>query len=185
MFDISNNISYGGKMVQGLERNGKADWYDVGGEAHDKYVEAQGEFLEKKILEIAEGRPEVFDKDEKDIIYVITPFKNVAYKLAEKLKKINFTRTDENNKVTNIGTVHTFQGKEAEIVFFVLGADSKSTGAAQWAVGNSNPNIMNVAATRAKKEFYVIGDRKLYKALQSEVVDITDREIIRFNKLSN
>ena len=187
MFDISNNISYGGKMVQGPKENlnGKADWYDVGGEAHDKYVEAQGEFLEKKILEIAEDRPEVFDKDEKDIIYVITPFKNVAYKLAEKLKKINFTRTDENNKVTNIGTVHTFRGKEAEIVFFVLGADSKSTGAAQWAVGNSNPNIMNVAATRAKKEFYVIGDRKMYKALQSEVVDITDREINRFNQLSN
>lgn len=187
MFDISNNISYGGKMVQapGKNLNGKADWYDVGGEAQDKYVEAQGEFLEKKILEIAESRPEVFDKDEKDIIYVITPFKNVAYKLAEKLKKINFTRRDENDKVTNIGTVHTFQGKEAEIVFFVLGADSKSTGAAQWAVGNSNPNIMNVAATRAKKEFYVIGDRKMYKALQSEVVDITDREINRFNQLSN
>ena len=185
MFDISNNISYGGKMVQGLERNGKADWYDVGGEAQDKYVEAQGEFLEKKILEIAKDRPEVLNKNEKDIIYVITPFKNVAYKLAEQLKKINFTRTDENDKVTNIGTVHTFQGKEAEIVFFVLGADSKSTGAAQWAVGNSNPNIMNVAVTRAKKEFYVIGDRKLYKSLQSEVVDITDREIIRFNQLSN
>lgn len=187
MFDISNNISYGGKMVQapGENLNGKADWYDVGGEAYDKYVKAQGELLEKKILEIAKDRPEVCNKDEKDIIYVITPFKNVAYKLAEQLKKINFTRTDENNKVTNIGTVHTFQGKEAEIVFFVLGADSKSTGAAQWAVGNSNPNIMNVAVTRAKKEFYVIGDRKLYKSLQSEVVDITDREIIRFNQLSN
>ena len=45
--------------------------------------------------------------------------------------------------------------------------------------------IMNVAVTRAKKEFYVIGDRKFYKSLQSEVVDITDREIIRFNQLSN
>ena len=52
----------------------------------------------------------------------------------------------------NVGTVHTFQGKEAPVVFFVLGADKQSSGAAQWAV--SEPNMMNVAATRAKKEFY-------------------------------
>ncbi len=29
---------------------------------------------------------------------------------------------------------------------------------------------MNVAATRAKKEFYIVGDKKLYKSLNSEVV---------------
>ncbi|MFW2108300.1 AAA domain-containing protein [Bacillus spizizenii] len=59
----------------------------------------------------------------------------------------------------NIGTVHTFQGKEADIVYFVTGTDSSKITAAEWAC--NEPNLLNVAATRAKKEFYIIGDRNL------------------------
>lgn len=51
------------------------------------------------------------------MVYVITPFSNVAYQLSQKLRKIHFTRYDEQGKPTNVGTVHTFQGKEAPIVF--------------------------------------------------------------------
>ena len=79
-----------------------------------------------------------------------------------------------------MGTVHTFQGKEAPIVFFVLGADSQSSGAARWAV--SEPNMMNVAATRAKKEFYIIGDKKLYLGLGCDVATDTDRIIRQYKK---
>ncbi len=39
MFTISNMISYDGFMVQGMEKYGKADWFDVGGMANNKYVE--------------------------------------------------------------------------------------------------------------------------------------------------
>ena len=75
----------------------------------------------------------------------------------------------------------TFQGKEAPIVFLVLGADEKSKGAANWAMGSKNPNIMNVSATRAKKEFYIIGDKKLYSNLCSDVICKTINEISKFN----
>ena len=68
----------------------------------------------------------IIDRNEKDTIYVITPFANVAYQLAKLLKNIEFTRYDEKNKPTNVGTIHTFQGKEAPIVFLVLGADKNS-----------------------------------------------------------
>ncbi|UQS81821.1 AAA domain-containing protein [Bombilactobacillus folatiphilus] len=80
------------------------------------------------------------------------------------LGKINFNKA-------NVGTVHTFQGKEAAVVYLVLGASTEETGAASWAV--SEPNLMNVAATRAKKEFYIIGDKKLYQSIGAEVVDKT------------
>ena len=44
------------------------------------------------------------------------------------------------------------------MVFFVLGAPSPSqNGARAWAGGR--PNIVNVAATRAKTTLYVIGNR--------------------------
>ena len=86
--------------------------------------------------------PKIIKKG-KDIIYVISPFSNVAYHLAQELRKIHFTRYDEHGKPTNVGTVHTFQGKETPSVFLVLGADKSSSGVARWAV--DEPNMMNVA----------------------------------------
>lgn len=180
MFIISNVISYDGFMVQGMKNNGKTGWFDVGGKANNKYVEAQGEFLLQKIQEMIKQNPKIADQKEKDVIYVITPFSNVAYQLSQKLRKINFTRYDALKKPTNVGTVHTFQGKEAPIVFFVLGADSRSSGAARWAM--SEPNMMNVAATRAKKEFYIIGDKKLYLGLGCDVATETERIIRQYKK---
>ena len=179
MFTISNVISYGGRMVQGIEENGKTGWFDVGGTAHDKYVEEQGEFLLRMLRQMAAVNPKILDKKEKDVVFVITPFSNVAYQLSRKLKNF-FTRYDAHGKPTNIGTVHTFQGKEAPIVFFVLGADSQSAGAARWAVDAAN--IMNVAATRAKEEFYIIGDRKLYLGLGCDVVTDTDRILRQYKE---
>lgn len=167
MFTISNAISYNNLMVQGKEGYGKTGWYDISGKAANKYVEEQGDFLLKKIKSMIEKDPKIIDKNESDTVYIISPFKNVAYKLGIKLDKIGFTRK-EKGKVTNIGTIHTFQGKEAPIVFMVLGADTNSKGAATWAVNEAN--MMNVAATRAKKEFYIIGDRKLYSGLGSDVI---------------
>ncbi|QUC04651.1 DUF5710 domain-containing protein [Atopobium sp. oral taxon 416] len=64
----------------------------------------------------------------------------------------------------------------------MLGADEKSKGAANWAMGSSNPNIMNVAATRAKKQFYVIGDLKLYRGLGSDAIKKTLEAIDQFNQ---
>lgn len=183
MFDISNAISYGGNMVQSTDTPGKAFWFDISGNAIDKYVKEQGEFLRNKISELMKQNPDINDKTKKDTIYVITPFKNIAYCLSQELKKIRFTRYDEKGKVTNIGTVHTFQGREAPIVFFVLGCDERSIGAANWAVGSANPNILNVAATRAKEEFYIIGDKRLYLSIKSTIINESFRILDRFNSI--
>lgn len=177
MFTISNEISYDGLMVQGKsedESQGKSQWYDSTGKANDKFVKEQADLLKSLIDKRLQEDPDLAEE-----IYVISPFRNVAYKLARVLDKINFTKR-ENGKITNIGTVHTFQGKEAKIVYFVLGADSNSSGAARWAV--SVPNMMNVAATRAKEEFYVIGDKKLYASLGSEVANKTISIINDYNR---
>ena len=62
----------------------------------------------------------------------------------------------------NCGTIHTFQGKEANEVLLVLGCDAqRGKGAAQW-VGQK-PNIINVAVSRSKYRLGVIGDYDLWK----------------------
>ena len=55
-----------------------------------------------------------------------------------------------------VGTIHTFQGREADTVILLLGAPKASQQRArQWAA--TPPNIINVAVSRAKKNLYVIG----------------------------
>lgn len=63
-----------------------------------------------------------------------------------------------------VGTVHTFQGKEEDSVLFVLGADARHASSANWAC--ANPNIVNVALTRARRRFYVVGDRAVWGGLR-------------------
>lgn len=177
MFTISNELSYGGLMVQGKPADsaqGQSEWFDISGKANDKFVIEQANFLKAKIMERLEENPDLAGE-----IYVISPFKHVAYKLATALDSIGFTKR-EGRKVVNVGTVHTFQGKEAKIVYFVLGADKSSQGAASWAVSDSN--MMNVAATRAKEEFYIIGDKTLYASLGSEVANQTISIIEDYNR---
>ena len=61
----------------------------------------------------------------------------------------------------SIGTVHTFQGKEATAVILLLGApDPAQGGARNWAT--TNINLLNVAVSRAKQNFYVVGNKSLW-----------------------
>lgn len=167
MFSISNTVSYNGRMVQGKEgATGIGEWQDVTGRARDKFVEEQADHVKRLISKLIE---EGFSKDE---IYVITPFTNVHHRLKDRLEGI---LSDANHQ---IGTVHTFQGKENKVVILVLGADDKSAGAARWAV--HKPNLINVAATRAKERFYVVGDKKLYNSLNEKSIDETIRILDRY-----
>ena len=71
---------------------------------------------------------------------------------------VNWTKEDNKSGWLrdNIGTVHTFQGKEAKVVIYMLGC--QSDGAANGAIKWVNANNVNVAFTRAKAYIYVIGD---------------------------
>ena len=61
----------------------------------------------------------------------------------------------------NVGTVHTFQGKESSIVLLVLGRNGTDIGKAVPLV--TKPNLLNVAVTRAKDYFFIIGDYHIWK----------------------
>ncbi|WCN09322.1 DEAD/DEAH box helicase [Marinomonas mediterranea] len=114
-------------------------------------------------------------------IYIISPFKDMVFTLQNTFKSLAKTSANQwlqhvlskqdrvkfkageiakafnNFAKNNIGTIHTFQGKEASTVIMCMSACSETNtiGGARWV--NNKPNMLNVALTRAKKQFFFIG----------------------------
>jgi hypothetical protein len=168
MFDIANRIAYENLMVQAkVDRPsairdllGPSRWIDVIGSGEDKWSPREGQ----EALAIIER---IVSAGIKPDLYIVTPFVIVANGLrrlfrdspllAHAIPELDrWTRT-------HIGTIHTVQGREAEAVIFVLGAPNEDqTGARAWA--GKDPNLLNVAVTRAKEAVYVIGNKALWQS---------------------
>lgn len=168
MFSISNAIAYGNSMVYAKHRNdsaireclGSSKWFDIQGEALDKWCPEEGQ----KVLELLGTLKNAGIQPN---LYIVTPFRVVANNLCKIIKDSHILEswitTDSYSWLNErVGTIHTAQGREAEAVILVLGAQgSDQDGSRVW-VGKF-PNILNVAVTRAKEVIYVIGNRDLWK----------------------
>lgn len=157
MFDISNKIAYNNRMINKTPGGNNLSelvfpcsaWIDIKGKEKgnkDHSVEKQTEVIKDIVTHIKQNKANAN-------VFIITPFTTVNAKIKPIVKSSDIAS----------GTIHTFQGKEAEEVILVLGCDGSDSGkaAANW-VGQK-PNIINVAVSRAKKRLIVIGDYDLWK----------------------
>lgn len=181
MFTVANELSYGGFMInKTMDSDNPIDsckescWitYDASNiessTGKDRYIKVQGQIAFELIQKLRARNVEFKD------IFIITPFTSVAYgfkKFMESLSDDIVNWTKEDNKSgwlnDNIGTVHTFQGKEAKVVIYMLGcqSDGSANGAIKWV----NANNVNVAFTRAKEYIYVIGDAPKWAELNKNL----------------
>lgn len=157
MFGIANKIAYSDQMVKAVEDHdehqyiGKSAWFhvaDVNPPVNKHVLKEELNLLNQKVEELIRNG---YVKE----IFVISPFSSVANACISEFRS---------RKNISCGTIHKFQGKEAEVVFLILGGDPKSSGARLWA--SQKPNMLNVALTRAKKRFYVIGNKNLWGSCQ-------------------
>lgn len=153
MYKLANRIAYDGSMVYGTiapraDRETRASlptgWIHSSGSSEGNWVPSEGKVLLTLIALLQQDGVATSD------ISIITPFKAVQANLERLL-----------NGMMTCGTIHTMQGKEYPVVIMVLGGNTSGGGARNWVV--SEPNLLNVAATRAKRRFYVIGDREDWK----------------------
>ncbi|WP_208559040.1 AAA domain-containing protein [Marinilactibacillus kalidii] len=194
MFSIANNMAYEGKMVlpsyvKKAEKSdkkviGESIWYDVsGGAIKGQYVQEHGETVIELLLEKW--------KENTDLpsLYIISPFTAVKNELKKKLKqRLIKERPSYKEEIKewidrSVGTVHTFQGKEADTVYFVTGTDSQQSGAAKWSC--SKPNLLNVAVTRAKEEFVIIGDYNRFESYDYYKDIIKNSEVRKYQTLKS
>ncbi len=154
MFTVSNTIAYDGLMVNGVADRGgfgplpRSFWWDVRStDANGKWLPAEGHALTDAVRRLLdEGLSD-------DALYVISPFRDVASRAAETLRGLV--------PHGRVGTVHTAQGKEADVVIIVLGTHPDAAGSRRWAA--TKPNLLNVAVSRAKRRLIVIGNHDSWR----------------------
>lgn len=170
MFSIANEIAYNNMMYNStfgsipnlIMQNG---FVQIEGNVSGRhYVPEQGMAIKLMIME------EIRQLQELPDLFVISPFSEIPSILKKELRQpirkalAPFKQIDDDTLKkwldSHIGTVHTFQGKQAAGVIFCLGLDEKTKGAATWA--SSKPNLLNVALTRAKFRFVAVGDGKIW-----------------------
>ncbi|MGH3916144.1 MAG: AAA domain-containing protein [Pseudonocardiaceae bacterium] len=158
MFGIVNTIAYDGLMIDGTGQNSgerfdaayptlpPSKWIDVaGGGAQGHWIPDEGRQLDRILGTLAELE---FDMSE---VMVIGPFRDIARQVSGRSRRYPGLVA---------GTIHTAQGKQADIVVLVLGGAPDRPGARKWAA--SKPNLLNVAVSRAKRRLYVIGNRQAW-----------------------
>lgn len=161
MFSISNRLAYENIMVKGFENRIDSrdeplcfdldDGYSIFPSFWaDEPATTSGSHLqpsEINRLQNALDHLQTMGVSPSEVI-AISPFRAVADKL----------RSLENQYPgLQAGTIHTAQGREAPVVFFVLGGDPDKPGARGWAA--KSVNLVNVAVSRAQRRLYVIGDK--------------------------
>jgi AAA domain len=163
MFDICNEIAYNGLMVYGTgDRgifHGFNEWCDVRSrDSRGHWIPAEGEALSLLLADLKEAG---VDPGE---IRVLSPFKQVvegARKVYEQI--FPASEVSARDRASWVGTIHTMQGKEADVIILVLGTNPHQVGARRWAA--QKPNLLNVAVSRARRRFYVIGNYESWAGL--------------------
>nr|WP_228046135.1 DEAD/DEAH box helicase [Saccharopolyspora sp. HNM0983] len=158
MFDIANTIAYGGTlMVYGTQHGTEyparpSRWIHVTSNRSDgKWIPEEGQALQALLTRLTDTGIT------RDDIRVISPFRDVVHEAKAHAKEVLGGARHEQP----VGTVHTAQGKESDVVVLVLGSGPKNRGAREWAA--AKPNLLNVAASRARRRLYVIGDHTAWR----------------------
>jgi len=147
MFDLSNQIAYDGLMVDATDPAladkfagdhptlPQSKWIDVSSDASQgNWIPAEGEEVDRILAHLEEIG---FDFGS---VLAIGPFRDGARRLAERSRGYRGLMA---------GTIHTAQGKEADIVILVLGSDPAREGARAWAASSPTSSTSRSAARGA------------------------------------
>ncbi|WP_194235764.1 DEAD/DEAH box helicase, partial [Streptomyces sp. CB01881] len=163
MFTVSNRVAYDGLMVYGTASKPFPDeehpgllpsrWFDT--EDPERRAGAAWSPRDGRAFEFVLNQLELHGVGI-ERLRVIAPFRE----LVKECKRVCGGREGWTRDLLEerCATVHKAQGKEADAVILVLGGGSP--GARHWAAGT--PNLLNVAASRAKRRLYVVGERRLW-----------------------
>ncbi|QZY54398.1 DEAD/DEAH box helicase [Crassaminicella profunda] len=169
IIEYCNELAYKGKLNPRRKNNLKDFPFEHMGHLHvagksENYNSSRRNIIEAKAIEnwIVNNAKLLLDyyngpksNDEKsiaDIVAVVTPFKEQSRAIMHELRK---NKGFEN---ITVGTVHSLQGAERHIILFSSVYTERNK---QSYFSDRGVNMLNVAVSRAKDSFVVIGDCRI------------------------
>lgn len=166
--DIANKMTYNGEMIIKTPHNGSVIWVENIGEKMGTSNEREIEQIQAYLLRELDGLREMvgvslghslgFDDARfcEKHIGIITPFAEQGRKMRDYFKK-----NDTPLSHIKIGTVHTFQGSERDIIVFSTVYGKNASNPKNFFFNRGETDLLNVAVTRAKKVLIVFGNKNL------------------------
>ena len=140
-------------------------WHDVQGTVTRPVSGGAQNALEAKAV-VSDLENLLVKRSYEGTVGVVTPFQAQAQLLQQLVESSDALRPLRDKSELLVSTVHRFQGDERDVMFF---SPVLSTGMPIGALSflRSNGNLFNVAITRARSLFHVVGDQAA--ALSSDV----------------
>ncbi len=163
---FSNNHFYDRQLVIKTRLDKLPDWYRMSGTgAYWINIDGVGQRVKGSIFNLQEQDAVITfvkrlyarlqsDPLLKDLeIGIVTPFRKQKQEIENRLKTSAHSLINH----VEVGTVHTYQGNERDIMIFSMVASSElSPGTLGFLT--QQPNLLNVALTRARSSLYVFGN---------------------------
>jgi len=154
---ISNEISYQNEIIQCSGVGGRLRFIESGGEKIDNINNEEARLIIKYLQDNIENLCRFLNCEQEELgrkIGIITPFAKQEYKITQLL-------TENRLGSIKVGTVHKFQGSEREVIIFSTVYGPNSGDPKNFFFNREDPDMINVAVTRAKKMFVCFGNEKL------------------------
>ena len=161
--DIANKMTYNEEMIIKTPHEGSVIWVENVGEkrgtSNEEEIKQIRDYLLRELNELRKrvgASPELDDADFcKKHIGVITPFAEQGRKIKDEFK------SNKQLSHIKIGTVHTFQGSERDIIVFSTVYGKNAGDPKNFFFNRGETDMLNVAVTRAKKVLIILGNKNL------------------------
>ena len=194
--DLINRTFYQGKLIPAAEPNEEVINSEPfpgrvialkkvtdGAVRYTKGGTRQNKVFAEKVMTILDSLSK--DKHAKFTIGVITPYRGQV----SLLRALRYERKyDEDfDKRIKIGTIHTFQGSECDIIIFDMVdcfklESGKPNKIGKLYYGKTGERLLNVAVSRAKHKLIIVCDPDYIKNIPGKKIELSTQ--VLFNKLS-
>ena len=156
--NLISNFFYGGLLKSGKTKTNNSKSLFIR-RSSSKMTPSEGSYINAGNINLVIEQVKKALKRGRRSIGIVTPYRKQAEAINERLKHLKLEYLDSDIQA---GTIHKFQGKEREIIIYDITFSPSKNGALPITYeGGKNSEVaklLNVATTRAKDFFILIGD---------------------------
>lgn len=148
----------------------RPDWWEKGiiwEEVESQYSGDSGKYLlSEEIARAVDLVKELENRNYEGTVGVVCPFRDMTDRIRDAVCGGNISRHFLTGSNFEAQTAHGFQGDARDIIIYVMGVHPDMPRGKRWFISDENSNLFNVALSRAKASFIVVGSRQSAATVQ-------------------